>query len=92
MDSFKMYARKLNGAIYVSLSGGLDISRAVEVLSFLNLYARGKQPIVMDTGHLSPACRRGMEVLDTGLRRLSDLGHPVRQMSQQPGSGPEKGP
>ena len=77
-NNFTMYAQKVNGAIHVNLSGRLDASRAVEVLSFLHLYARGKCPIVVKTRDLSPDSSMSSDLLQKGLQGLANLGHPVR--------------
>ena len=82
-NDFEMYAKKLNGAIHVSLSGELDVSRAVEILSFLHLYARGKCPIVVEASNLSPDGSMSFDVLQKGLQRLSDLGHPILDLTSQ---------
>lgn len=82
-NNFNMYAEKANGAVHVSLSGPLDLSRALDVLCFLDLYARGQQTIIMDTSDLSAANSSGLEMLKKGLRRLSDLGHPILDLTSQ---------
>jgi len=82
-NNFNMYAEKANGAIHVTLSGPLDVSRALDVLHFLNVYARAKQPIVVDHCDVSVAHNSGMEVLKKGLQRLSNLGHPIRQVGKE---------
>ena len=78
-----MYAEKVNGAIHVNLSGRLDVSRAVEILRFLNVYARGKCPIVVKTSDLSQDNGTSFDVLQKGLQRLSNLGHPIRQIANE---------
>jgi ABC-type transporter Mla MlaB component len=84
MDTnFNMFAKKMNGAIQLTLSGKLDESSALDVLRFLNLYARANQPIVMDLGDLSPSHNHGLNTLKTGLRTLSQLGHPIHPTGQQ---------
>ncbi|MBE9581693.1 MAG: hypothetical protein IMF18_08745 [Proteobacteria bacterium] len=75
--NFNMYAEKMSGAIRMRLSGPLDASRALDVLCFLDLYARGRQPIIMDTSDMSSDNKFGLDVLKKGLQRLSDLGHPI---------------
>ena len=81
-DNFRMYAQKVNGAIHVDLSGQLDISRAVEILRFLHLYARGKCPIVVEASNLSPDGSMSFDVLQKGLQTLSNLGHPIQQVGK----------
>jgi hypothetical protein len=76
-DRFNMYAQRVNGAVHVSLSGPLDVSKALDVLCFLDLYVNRGQGIVMDTSNLSPDNSRGLEMLRKGLQRLEDLGHPI---------------
>ena len=80
-NNFRMYAQKVNGAIHVDLSGQLDVSRAVEILSFLHVYARGKCPIVVEASNLSPDGGMSFDVLQKGLQTLSNLGHPIRQIA-----------
>lgn len=82
-NNFEMYAQKVNGAIHVNLSGRLDVSWAVEILRFLHLYARGKCPIVMEASNLSPDSSMSFDVLQKGLQRLSNLGHPIRQAGKE---------
>ncbi|OEU80388.1 MAG: hypothetical protein BA865_00935 [Desulfobacterales bacterium S5133MH4] len=76
-NNFAMHAQRVNGTIHVDVSGPLDISRAVDVLHFLNVYARAKQPIVVNHCNLSMVHKSGMDILEKGLQTLSDLGHPV---------------
>jgi len=80
---FEMNAQKVNGDIHLNLSGQLDVSKALDVLCFLDLYARGKQPIVVDYCNVSIAHNSGMEVLKKGLQRLSHLGHPIVDLTFQ---------
>ena len=82
-DNFRMYAQKVNGAIHLNLSGQLDVSRAVEILRFLHLYARGKCPIVVEASNLSPDGSMSFDVLQKGLQTLSNLGHPIRQIANE---------
>lgn len=82
-NNFTMYAQKVNGAIHVDLSGQLDVSRAVEILRFLHLYARGKCPIVVEASNLSPDGSMSFDVLQKGLQTLSNLGHPIRQIANE---------
>ena len=82
-DNFRMYAQKVNGAIHVDLSGQLDVSRAVEILRFLHLYARGKCPIVVEASNLSPDGSMSFDVLQKGLQTLSNLGHPIQQLEKE---------
>jgi len=82
-NNFTMYAQKVNGAIHVDLSGQLDVSRAVEILRFLHLYARGKCPIVVKISDLSPDNSTSFDVLQKGLQTLSNLGHPIRQIANE---------
>ena len=82
-NDFEMYAQKVDGAIHVAISGQLDVSRALDILRFLNLYARKRQPIVMDICGLSAADACDLDVLEKGLRRLSDLGHPIMHGTPQ---------
>jgi anti-anti-sigma regulatory factor len=72
-----MYAQRVNGTVYVTLSGRLDVSKALDVLCFLDLYVNRGQGIVMDTSNLSPDNSRGLEMLRKGLQRLEALGHPI---------------
>ncbi len=81
--NFNMFAKKMNGAIQLTLSGKLDESSALDVLRFLNLYARANQPIVMDLGDLSPAHNHGLNTLKTGLRTLTQLGHPIHHTGER---------
>ena len=82
-DNFTMHAQRVNGAIHLSLSGRLDVSRAVEILTFLHVYARGKCPIVVEASNLSPHGSMSFDVLQKGLQGLANLGYPVRQVGKE---------
>lgn len=91
-ENFTMYARKVNGVIHIDLSGRLDVSRASEILRFLHLYAREKCAIVVKTSSLSPDSTMSFDVLQKGLRRLSKLGHPIRQVGKAVRMVSDQGP
>jgi len=78
-NHFNMHAQRVNGAVHVTLTGPLDVSKALDVLCFLELYVTGRQVIVMHMSDLSAdnSLGLGLEMLKRGLRRLADLGHPI---------------
>jgi hypothetical protein len=74
-----MYAEKVNQAIHIGFSGPLNENAALDALRFLHLHARDKQAIVvaLEECYLAHSHSYGMQMLEKGLRSLSDRGHPV---------------